>query len=126
MSCFEASDHEGHDVQFLAVPTFVSRPLVATTWPWLTRALLNRPRQVDAGGSCDCGDTEAWSAEGCCPKHRPDEAADGTGELALPPFMEESARNHLATVVSYILHKTRASSSEDPEDAVVLEMLGIC
>ena len=76
MSCFEASDHEGHDVQFLAVPTFVSRPLVATTWTWLTRALLNRPRQVDAGGSCDCGDTEAWSAEGCCPKHRPDEAAD--------------------------------------------------
>lgn len=43
-ACFQASDHEGHDVQF---------------------------HRTQPGGCCDCGDTDAWKVEGCCPKHRP-------------------------------------------------------
>lgn len=43
-SCFHASDHEGHEVYF---------------------------HRTSPGGCCDCGDVEAWKAEGCCPAHRP-------------------------------------------------------
>ena len=43
-ACFHASDHEGHDVYF---------------------------HRTSPGGCCDCGDTEAWRVEGCCPLHRP-------------------------------------------------------
>jgi hypothetical protein len=42
--CFHNSDHEGHDVYF---------------------------HRTSPGGCCDCGDTEAWKSEGCCPLHRP-------------------------------------------------------
>jgi len=91
MSCFEGSDHEGHDVQFLAVPTSAFSSF--STHLHCSPAVAS---QVDAGGSCDCGDTEAWSLEGCCSKHRPDEAAsDGEPALDLPPLMEESARRCL-------------------------------
>ncbi len=43
-SCFQASDHIGHEVSF---------------------------HQSSPGGCCDCGDIEAWAIGGCCPKHRP-------------------------------------------------------
>ena len=42
--CFQASDHVGHEVTF---------------------------HKTSPGGCCDCGDHEAWKAEGCCPLHRP-------------------------------------------------------
>ena len=48
-SCFQASDHEGHDVTF---------------------------HKTSPGGCCDCGDLEAWKKEGCCPLHRPDDDSD--------------------------------------------------
>ena len=41
--CFSSSNHEGHEVFF---------------------------HRTRAGGCCDCGDLEAWKAEGCCPRHR--------------------------------------------------------
>jgi hypothetical protein len=43
-TCFHNSDHEGHEVYF---------------------------HRTSPGGCCDCGDVEAWRAEGCCPAHRP-------------------------------------------------------
>jgi hypothetical protein len=42
--CFQKSDHTGHEVTF---------------------------HKTSPGGCCDCGDLEAWKAEGCCPLHRP-------------------------------------------------------
>lgn len=45
-ACFRNSDHTGHDVTF---------------------------HRTSPGGCCDCGDIEAWKAEGCCPAHRPPE-----------------------------------------------------
>jgi len=45
-ACFHASDHEGHEVYF---------------------------HRTSPGGCCDCGDSEAWRIEGCCPLHRPKE-----------------------------------------------------
>ena len=43
-TCFQASDHRGHEVSF---------------------------HRTSPGGCCDCGDIEAWAREGCCDKHRP-------------------------------------------------------
>ena len=43
-TCFRNSDHTGHQVFF---------------------------HRTSPGGCCDCGDIEAWKAEGCCDKHRP-------------------------------------------------------
>lgn len=43
-TCFRNSDHTGHDVLF---------------------------HRTSPGGCCDCGDIEAWKADGCCPVHRP-------------------------------------------------------
>jgi len=43
-SCYQNSDHEGHDVYF---------------------------HRTSPGGCCDCGDAEAWRVEGCCSLHRP-------------------------------------------------------
>jgi len=40
--CYQASDHEGHDVYFY---------------------------HSTSGGCCDCGDAEAWNSKGCCDKH---------------------------------------------------------
>ncbi|GMH58629.1 hypothetical protein TL16_g02650 [Triparma laevis f. inornata] len=53
-ACFQASDHEGHDVQF---------------------------HRTQPGGCCDCGDTDAWKVEGCCPKHRPAKVPETYEEL---------------------------------------------
>ncbi len=52
-TCFHNSDHEGHEVYF---------------------------HRTSPGGCCDCGDTEAWRIEGCCPMHRPRET-----ETTSPP-----------------------------------------
>ena len=41
-SCFNDSDHEGHEVFF---------------------------HRTRAGGICDCGDPEAWAPDGCCTRH---------------------------------------------------------
>jgi hypothetical protein len=43
-TCFRNSDHEGHEVYF---------------------------HRTSPGGCCDCGDLEAWRADGCCSLHRP-------------------------------------------------------
>ena len=48
--CFSNSDHEGHEVFF---------------------------HRTRAGGCCDCGDLEAWKAEGCCPRHRGGASSSG-------------------------------------------------
>ena len=45
VSCFQKSDHEGHDVTF---------------------------HFAGAGGCCDCGDPEAWKPENFCSDHRCD------------------------------------------------------
>ena len=45
-ACFRLSNHEGHEVFF---------------------------HRAAPGGCCDCGDPEAWVAEGCCARHRPRE-----------------------------------------------------
>jgi hypothetical protein len=50
--CFHASNHEGHEVFF---------------------------HRTTPGGCCDCGDVEAWRAEGCCPTHRPRGATGASG-----------------------------------------------
>ena len=47
-ACFRLSNHEGHEVFF---------------------------HRAAPGGCCDCGDPEAWVAEGCCARHRPREGA---------------------------------------------------
>lgn len=40
--CYQASNHEGHDVYFY---------------------------HSTSGGCCDCGDAEAWNSKGFCDKH---------------------------------------------------------
>jgi ATP-dependent Clp protease adapter protein ClpS len=42
MDCYSNANHTGHDVRF---------------------------HRAGPGGCCDCGDPEAWKAEGCCPRH---------------------------------------------------------
>ena len=59
--CFSSSDHEGHQVFF---------------------------HRTRAGGCCDCGDLEAWKAEGCCPRHR-----GGKEVCELPSSVSRTARS---------------------------------
>ena len=58
-TCFQQSDHEGHDVTF---------------------------HKTSPGGCCDCGDLEAWKIGGCCPLHRPKE--DTKSETVDPNDMD--------------------------------------
>lgn len=50
-ACYKASNHVGHEVYF---------------------------HRTSVGGCCDCGDTEAFRLEGCCPRHTPDSRQEDT------------------------------------------------
>ena len=60
--CFANSNHEGHEVFF---------------------------HRTRAGGCCDCGDLEAWKAEGCCPKHRGTAASQECQPCGMPATVAE-------------------------------------
>ena len=62
-SCFNASDHVGHNVLF-------------------------HRTAVHTGGCCDCGDDEAWCVEGMCAAHRPRGADDNVDAAAAAPVTE--------------------------------------
>ncbi|KAG2425430.1 hypothetical protein HYH02_015036, partial [Chlamydomonas schloesseri] len=58
VACFRAGGHDSHDwVQY----------------------------RSQSGGCCDCGDTTAWRARGCCPAHKPGRRAPAGLETLLPP-----------------------------------------
>lgn len=69
--CFSNSNHEGHDVFF---------------------------HRTRSGGCCDCGDLEAWKAEGCCPRHRGGKSSTDT----LPDALTTPARLIADAVVHYV------------------------
>lgn len=76
MPCFNASNHEGHDVSF---------------------------HRTAAGGCCDCGDPEAWNPAGFCTKHKgASEDDDYEPTEALPEQLRESGARVLRAVTSWI------------------------
>ena len=66
-ACFRRSNHRGHEVFF---------------------------HRAAPGGCCDCGDPEAWVAEGCCERHRPRESTKGDDDplATLPAALRRNGR----------------------------------
>ena len=76
--CFQLSDHTGHEVYF---------------------------HKAQPGCCCDCGDTEAWKPEGCCPHHRPNDAEEYRDPVeALPHDLRSPAKAVVAAARDYVLH----------------------
>lgn len=72
-SCFNASDHVGHNVLF-------------------------HRTAVQTGGCCDCGDVEAWCREGMCVAHRPRGADDDVDAAAAAPITDAFPPRFIAGV----------------------------
>src|SRR5690606_26671058 len=78
--CFEASDHEGHQV---AVSVNQGTP-----------------------GSCDCGDPEAWKVPLKCAIHselEPEDGMDIDHSSKLPPDFQNAIRQSISTALDYVL-----------------------
>ena len=120
MACFRGSDHEGHDVTFITVPASsepcsVQPRMNCLQFHWqhlfTNHPVLRLLCKVDAGGSCDCGDVEAWSLSGCCPKHSP--AEHTSSEVALPPAMASAAAVLLNTAMTYVVEVAAKSCATE-------------
>ncbi|EQC42848.1 hypothetical protein SDRG_00567 [Saprolegnia diclina VS20] len=89
-SCFEASDHDGHQVFF---------------------------HRTSPGGMCDCGDTEAWQVHGMCPAHRVQSSDLEVVEtpLELPPPLTATIVDVLRELIVYMVDVAgRATNNHDP------------
>lgn len=75
-TCFRASDHRGHDVSF---------------------------HRAGAGGTCDCGDAEAWAAEGTCSRHGANARAHADEVRDASEAIEPTLRRLLQTCVREVL-----------------------
>ena len=62
-ACFRSSNHQGHEVFF---------------------------HRAAPGGCCDCGDPEAWVAEGCCERHRASSVVDEDPLSSLPAGLRQA------------------------------------
>ncbi|KDO27854.1 hypothetical protein SPRG_07127 [Saprolegnia parasitica CBS 223.65] len=89
-ACFEASDHDGHQVFF---------------------------HRTSPGGMCDCGDTEAWQVHGMCPAHRVQASDADVVEtpLELPPPLTATILDVLRELIVYMVDVAgRATNNHDP------------
>ena len=67
--------------------------------------------RTSAGGSCDCGDAEAWQTAGCCPEHKPitqtadgaDAAADADPVSAVPEPFASAVRALVRALLSSVV-----------------------
>ena len=89
-NCFRNSNHEGHEVYF---------------------------HRTTPGGCCDCGDTEAWKAQGCCDAHRPNEPAKVEVDVDDP---EEAVRMALKAQQEAKENLTSGPTSLPPKFAAAL------
>ena len=90
--CFHASDHEGHEVFF---------------------------HRTSPGGCCDCGDVEAWRAEGCCPSHRPrDASGDGVSAPLTMVGSGESEENGTAPANDFEAVRAAARAKEMTQESI--------
>jgi len=84
-ACFQASDHTGHEVSF---------------------------HQTSPGGCCDCGDVEAWAAEGCCDLHRPVLPA-----VCLEAKQDEATNHNIETDPMEAVRASQAARRRSEESA---------
>lgn len=76
-SCYQDSDHRGHDVFFYHVVN-------------------------EGGGCCDCGDAGAWDPKGFCSRHSHEQRADQDPSLSLPDKLKFRAQFVMAKCVDFI------------------------
>jgi len=87
-ACFRSSNHEGHEVFF---------------------------HRAAPGGCCDCGDPEAWVAEGCCAKHRPSALTDEDPLNALPPGLKDVGAVVVREAARYVVGAAvRSAGAHEP------------
>ena len=89
-SCFANSNHDGHEVYF---------------------------HRTTPGGCCDCGDSEAWAIDGCCPNHRPD--VEGVDE-ASSQDVEDAVRMALKGQLDGIKTLQQGATALPPKLAAAL------
>ena len=81
-SCYQDSDHAGHDVFFYHVVN-------------------------EGGGCCDCGDAGAWDPKGFCSRHSHDTRLDNDPSLSLPESLKHRSQFVLAKCVAFITKTAR-------------------
>jgi hypothetical protein len=84
--CYQGSCHDGHEVFFY---------------------------HSAAGGCCDCGDSEAWSASGFCEKHG---KVHADPSCFLPPQMKHAALGLFATVLQSVVEFARLCGDQSSFD----------
>jgi len=104
--CFQATNHEGHDVTFSV--------------------------NTGSGGCCDCGDPEAWKRPIHCVYHSPDASSPDSSEFEkiqyeeiLPHDLLDSIHTTISTVLDFMLDTLSASPEEMsplPEEEVKEEV----
>ena len=92
------------DMRFISIilryglPSYIHTQAQAASWSLICLALSHTYQQ--AGGCCDCGDEDAWDANGFCHRH----GQDGNDPLVhLPPSFITSARFMLNKSASFLL-----------------------